>query len=139
MVADRDQTLVHPPERCDGCGGDLADGVPVGEPVCWELPAVVCVVTEHRRLCRRCRCCGKVTLAGVAVGAPGGAFGPHLCATVVGLCAHMSREQVAGFVCDTFGCPITAASVEAICKRASHHHPHLQTNYYISTLGRIVP
>jgi transposase len=96
---------------------------PVGEPVChqvWELPAVVCVVTEHQRLRRRCRCCGKVTLAGVAVGTPAGAFGPNLCATVVGLCAHMSREQVARFVCDTFGCPITAASVEAICKRASH-------------------
>jgi transposase len=123
MVADPDQTLVHPPQRCDGCGGDLVDGAPVGDPVChqvWELPVVVCSVTEHQRLRRRCGCCGKVTLADIPAGVPAGAFGPNLCATVVGLCAHMSREQVARFVTDSFGCPMTAASVEAICKRVSH-------------------
>lgn len=122
MVADPDARIEHPPERCDGCGGDLADGEAVGEPVChqvWELPAVVCMVTEHQRLRRRCGCCGKVTLASVPAGTPEGAFGPNLCATVVGLAAHMSREEVAKFVCDNFGCPMTAASVEAICKRAS--------------------
>jgi transposase len=122
MVPDPDQTLVHPPERCDGCGGDLTDGELVGDPVChqvWELPAVVCVVTEHQRFRRRCACCGKLTLADVPAGTPAGAFGPNLCATVVGLAAHMSREEVAKFVTDNFGCPTTAASVEAICKRAS--------------------
>jgi len=122
MVADPDATIEHPPERCDGCGGDLSDGQPVGEPVChqvWELPAVVCLVTEHQRLRRCCACCGKVTLADVAAGTPVGAFGPNLCATVVGLATHMSREEVAKFVVDNFGCPMTAASVEAICKRAS--------------------
>lgn len=45
-------------------------------------------------------------------GNPGGAFGPNLCATVVGLAAHMSRDQVATFIADNFGCPMTAASVE---------------------------
>ena len=122
MVADPDLTLVHPPERCEGCGGDLADAEPVGDRVChqvWELPAVVCTVTEHQRLRLRCGCCGKVTLAGVPVGTPAGAFGPNLCATVVGLSAYMSREEVARFVTDNFGCPMSAASVEAICKRAS--------------------
>jgi transposase len=122
IVADPDRTLVHPPERCDGCGGDLADAEPVGGPVChqvWELPAVVCTVTEHQRLRVRCACCGKVTLAGVPAGTPAGAFGPNLCATVVGLSAHMSREEVSRFVTDNFGCPMSAASVEAICKRAS--------------------
>lgn len=122
MVAHPDATLEHPPESCGGCGRDLAEGEPVGEPVChqvWELPAVVCRVTEHRRLRRRCGCCGKVTLAEVPAGVPAGAFGPNLCATVVGLCAHMSREQVALFVTDNFGCAISAATVEAICKRTS--------------------
>jgi transposase len=122
MVADPDQTIEHPPGRCDGCGGDLSDGGPVGEPVChqvWELPRVVCVVTEHQRQRRRCACCGKVTLGELATGTPTGAFGANLCATVVGLSAHMSREQVARFVIDSFGCEMSAASVEAICKRAS--------------------
>jgi transposase len=122
MVADPDATVEHPPERCEGCGGDLGDGEPVGEPVChqvWELPAVVCLVTEHQRLRRRCACCKKVTLGDVAPGTPAGAFGPNLCATVVGLATHMSREEVAKFVTDNFACPMTAASVEAICKRAS--------------------
>lgn len=31
----------------------------------------------------------------------------------------MSREQVAKFVGDNFACPMTAATVEAICKRTS--------------------
>jgi transposase len=122
MVADPDETLRHPPGRCDGCGGDLAGGEPVGDPVChqvWELPALVCAVAEHQRLRMRCACCGKVTLADVAAGTPAGAFGPNLCTTVVALSAHMSREQVARFVTDNFGCAMTAASVEAICKRAS--------------------
>lgn len=122
MVANPDVTIEHPPERCDGCGGDLGDGEVAGEPVChqvWELPQAVCTVTEHRRLRRRCRCCGKVTLADVPAGTPAGAFGPNLCATVVALSAHMSREEVAAFVRDTYGCAMTAASVEAICKRAS--------------------
>ncbi len=122
MVADPDATIEHPPARCDGCGEDLSDGQPVGEPVChqvWELPAVVCVVTEHQRLRRRCACCGKVSLGDVGAGTPVGAFGPNLCATVVGLATHMSREEVAKFVVDNFACPMTAASVEAICKRAS--------------------
>lgn len=122
MVAEPDATVEHPPERCDGCGGDLADGEAVGDPVChqvWELPAVVCGVTEHRRLRRRCGCCGKLTLGDVAPGTPEGAFGPNLCATVVGLATHMSREEVAKFVCDNFACPMSPASVEAICKRAS--------------------
>jgi hypothetical protein len=60
----------------------------------------------------------KVTLVGVPAGTPAGAFGPNLCATVGALSMHMSREQVARFVADNFGCPMTAASVEAICKRA---------------------
>jgi len=122
MVAKPDATIEYPPERCSGCGGDLSEGEAVGEPVChqvWELPVVVCRVIEHRRLRRRCRCCAKVTLAEVAAGVPAGAFGPNLCATVVALSAHMSREQVAKFVCDNFGCPMTAATVEAICKRTS--------------------
>jgi transposase len=114
MVADPDEMLVHPPERCDGCGGDLFDGEVVGEPVChqvWELPAVVCRVTEHQRLRRRCACCGKVTLVGVPTGTPTGAFGPNFCATVVGLAAHMSREEAAKFVVDTFGCPMSGRGV----------------------------
>lgn len=122
MVADPERTLVHAPERCDGCGGGLSDAEPVGDPVChqvWELPRVVTFVTEHQRVRRRCGCCGRVTLADLPAGVPAGAFGPNLCTTVVALSAHMSREQVAQLVCDNFGCPMTAASVEAICKRAS--------------------
>lgn len=121
-VADPDRTVEHRPSECSGCGGDLAAGELLGGPVChqvWELPEASCVVTEHQRLRVLCQGCGKPTLADLAPGTPGGAFGPRLSATIVGLCAHMSREQVAVFVTDNFGCPISAASVEAICKRAS--------------------
>lgn len=122
MVADPDETVEHLPGRCDSCDGDLGDAERVGDPVChqvWELPRVVCSVTEHQRVRVRCACCGKLTLAPVPAGVPAGAFGPNLSATIVGLSLHMSREQVARFITDSFGCPISAASVEAVCKRAS--------------------
>ena len=66
--------------RDSGCGAGLAGGEPVGDPVrhqVWELPAAVCLVTEHQRMRVKCACCGKVTLAGVPTGIPAGAFGPN--------------------------------------------------------------
>lgn len=122
QVADPDLIVEHAPESCGGCGGDLAGGELVDDAVChqvWELPETACVVSEHQRLRVLCEGCGRSTLADLPPGIPAGAFGPRLCATIVGLCAHMSREQVAVFVTDNFGCPISAASVEAICKRVS--------------------
>lgn len=63
----------------------------------------MCLVTEHRRLRLRCACCGKVTLADLPAGMPAGAFGPKLCATVVGLATHVSRKEVPRFVCGNVG------------------------------------
>jgi len=113
--------LSYRPTVC-GCGACLEGASVVGEAVChqvFELPEVAAVVTEHRRVRVACPACAKTAIAELPAGVAG-SFGPRLQAAIVALSAsRLSREQVAALVCDTYGCPISAASVQAICERAS--------------------
>lgn len=117
-----DEIVWHRPAECE-CGACLAGAPEIGEPArhqVFELPAVAAIVTEHRRVRVACPGCARKVLAELPAGCPAGAFGPRLEATVIALTAtRLSREQVAALVWDCFGCPIAAASVQAICERAS--------------------
>ncbi len=65
QVPDPDQVVVHRPERCDGCGGDLTLAPVTGVEArqVFDLPQVRLWVCEHRAERRQCAC-GQVT-AGV--------------------------------------------------------------------------
>ncbi|MHB2023747.1 MAG: DUF6444 domain-containing protein [Acidimicrobiales bacterium] len=67
MTDSPDDVVVHAPQVCAGCGGDLAEAEVTGveRRQVTEVPVVVPTVTEHRRERRRCGCCGTVT-AGVS-------------------------------------------------------------------------
>jgi transposase len=58
MSADPDEVIIHAPQRCRGCGGDLADA-PVRATArrqVIDVPEIKPKVTEHRAQTRRCPC-----------------------------------------------------------------------------------
>src|SRR6266540_5709103 len=65
QVDDPDEVVVHRPQRCDGCGGDLTLAPVTGVEArqVFDLPQVRLWVCEHRAERRQCAC-GQVT-AGV--------------------------------------------------------------------------
>lgn len=58
QVEHPDEVIVHVPERCFACGGDLDGAEVVSEEVrqVFDLPAVALHVAEHHAQRRRCRC-----------------------------------------------------------------------------------
>jgi len=78
QVETPDQTLVHSPTACAGCGGSLKDSpvVSLEARQVFDLPPIVLRVVEHRLEHRRCGC-GQVTMADApaGVGAPA-QYGP---------------------------------------------------------------
>lgn len=88
---------VAAPAACAGCGADLADGIDEGElwaqvwdilPVVWEK---ICYLLARRR----CRYCGLVNTASVALAQPGSvSYGPNLNAAAI-LLGHEGNVAVA--------------------------------------------
>jgi transposase len=123
MVADPDHVQKHWPQRCGGCGKQVAerDRVAIGDAVChqvWEIVVKV-EVTEHRRMRTGCGC-GHETLAELPAGVPAGAFGPAVAAAAATLtAARVSRREVARLIEDLCGLKLSPASVEALLKQTS--------------------
>jgi transposase len=118
-----DLVVEHWPERC-GCGHVFceAERDGVGEPArhqVSELPEIAVRVTEHRLHRRRCPDCRAAARAELPAGVPGGAFGPRLEAAVATLSVRnrVSRRDTVELVGELFGCPLSAGTVDAICRR----------------------
>jgi transposase len=110
-----DSVVAYVPARCDGCGGDLAGGEPVGEEArqVFDLPPVRLEVTEHRAQRRRCAC-GHVTCAEfpAGVGAPA-QYGPRIRALGIYLIAaqHLPYQRAAQLLSDWLGAPLSPATL----------------------------
>jgi transposase len=119
-----DLVVEHWPERC-GCGHVFCEaerdglGVPARHQVS-ELPEIAVEVTEHRLHRRRCPDCGATARAELPAGVPVGAFGPRLEAAVATLTVRnrVSRRDTVELSGELFGCPLSAGTVDAICRRA---------------------
>ena len=111
-VATPDELVAHPPERCDGCDGDLADAERLvgGESrQVFDLPeGALLRVVEHVAERRRCGC-GRVSSGEfpAGVGAPT-QYGPGVRALGVYLCVfqHLPYDRAAQALAD-----IASASV----------------------------
>jgi transposase len=97
LVDDPDETVVHEPGVCMGCGADLADApqANVERRQVFDLPPMTVRVTEHQLIARRCGC-GTTTCAttphGVAAPVQ---YGPQITAIVVfisGLAVHHTHK-----------------------------------------------
>jgi len=118
-VAVADKQLVHPPERCDGCDGDLgnAEQLEGGESrQVFDLPeGALLRVVEHVAQRRRCRC-GHVTAGEfpAGVGAPT-QYGPGIRALGVYLCVfqHLPYDRAAQALADIVGASVSTGTLTA--------------------------
>ena len=118
-----DETVLHEPAACAGCGDGLTDAavVAVTRRQVFEIPQVSARVVEHRLVARRCGC-ATVTCASAPPGVDAPVqYGPRLTAVVVYLLVAQfgAQKRVAQAVADLFGVPISQGSVAAMTARAA--------------------
>lgn len=115
-----DERVEHRPERCDDCGGSLADAERLegGESrQVFDLPeGKLLRVIEHVAQRRRCGC-GRTTAAGFpdGVGAPT-QYGPGVQALGVYLCVyqHLSYDRAAQVLADLAGARVSTGNARAL-------------------------
>lgn len=123
QVDSPDETVVHEPSACAGCGAGLATA-PVASVVrrqVFDVPPVSVRVVEHRLVARRCGC-GTVT-TGVApdgVGAPV-QYGPRTKAIVAYLMAgqFLAQARCAQAMADLFGVGLSEGTVAVMTADAA--------------------
>jgi transposase len=118
QVADPDEVVVHLPERCAGCGGDLADAAAAGVQArqVFDLPELGLRVTEHRVQRRRCPC-GVETAGRFPDGVRSPAqYGPGLRALACYLCVyqHLPVERAARLLGDVLGASVAAGTLQGV-------------------------
>lgn len=118
QVAQPDQVVEHVPDRCGGCGEDLADAPLVGVEArqVFDLPPLRLVVAEHRAQRRRCAC-GTTTAAGFPDHARAAAcYGPGVRALVCYLCIHqhLPIDRAAQLLTDVLGASVATGTLAAV-------------------------
>ena len=123
LSEDPDAVVEHRSDRCMCCGGNLhgdlpAEVVSVSERI--ELPAVMPVVTQHRRLAVHCPTCGARVIAPVPEAARGTPFGPrlHAVATYLKTCQALSYERLQAALSDLFGLTLSQGGLMNLLCRA---------------------
>ena len=118
QVADPDETWLHTPGCCDGCGGDLADAPVDGVEVrqVFDLPDRRLHSVEHRAETRRCGC-GTKTKAGFPADARSYAsYGPKLRAVALYLLAyqHLPFERCQATLRDLFAVDVSTGFLDSL-------------------------
>jgi transposase len=121
--AEPDEVLVHVPQACGGCGGDLAGAPVVGEQArqVFDLPPIDLVAIEHRVQRRECGC-GTVTTAAFPPEATAPTcYGPGVAALGAYLLArqHLPVERAAEAMADCFGAPVSTGWLASLLPGAA--------------------
>lgn len=124
MVADPDQTVVHLPACCAGCGAGLqsapVETVEVRQ--VFDLPEIRLWVTEHRSERRRCSGCGHQTAAGFPDGVTAPAqYGPRVMALGLYLTCgqHLPYQRTATLLSDWLDAPLSTGTLHSFIERAA--------------------
>jgi transposase len=118
QVAEPDEVIWHVPDRCGGCGADLA-GAPVSGVEArqvFDLPPLRLGVAEHRAQRRRCAC-GTTTAAGFPDHVRAAAcYGPGVRALVCYLCVHqhLPVDRAAQLLADVLGATVATGTLAAV-------------------------
>jgi transposase len=118
QVAEPDEIVVHVPDRCGSCGGELAGALLAGVEVrqVFDLPELRMAVTEHRVEHRRCAC--GVETAGrfpEQVRAPA-QYGPGIRALGCYLLVHqhLPIDRAAQLLADVLGAPVATGTLAGV-------------------------
>ena len=117
-VAQPDKVALHAPDRCRGCGADLAGASVVGVQArqVFDLPPLRLLATEHRAERRRCAC-GTTTQAAFPDHVRAAAcYGPGVRALVCYLCVHqhLPVDRAAQLLADVLGAPVATGTLAAV-------------------------
>jgi transposase len=117
-VPNPDQVVVHAPERCASCGGDLTLTAVCGVEArqVFDLPPLRLGVVEHRAERRACGC-GTVTQAAFPAEARAAAcYGPGVRALVAYLLVHqhLPVERAAGLLGDVLGARVATGTLARV-------------------------
>ncbi len=123
LVNSPNERLRHEPDRCSGCGVDLAGAPQVGmeRRQVVDLPPMTVQVIEHQLITRRCGC--GATTCGVApegVTAPV-QYGPRITAIILYLYVgqFLSKKRTAQALAELFGTPVSEGTVARMTRRAA--------------------
>jgi transposase len=118
QVATPDEVVWHAPDRCGGCGADLAGAAVVGVQArqVFDLPLLRLLVSEHRVQRRRCACGSTTTAAFPAHARAAACYGPGVRALVAYLCVHqhLPIDRVAQLLADVLGAPLATGTLAAV-------------------------
>jgi transposase len=123
QVAEPDEVVEHVPDRCGGCGADLAGAAVVGVQArqVFDLPRLRLTVAEHRAQRRRCAC-GQVTAAAFPAHARAAAcYGPGVRALVCHLLVyqHLPVDRAAQLLADVLGAPMATGTLAGVVAEAA--------------------
>ena len=120
---DPDETKIVPPDNCEKCGKDLFDAEVSGVIArqVFELPRVALFCTEFQAERRRCSCGAETTGTFPAEATAPACYGPALRAYVCYLVTrqHIPVARVAELLRDTYGAPISTATILAMVKEGA--------------------
>jgi transposase/uncharacterized coiled-coil protein SlyX len=118
QVPQPDEVIWHVPDRCGGCGAELADAVVEGVEArqVFDLPPLRLAVAEHRAQRRRCAC-GTTTQAVFPAEARAAAcYGPGVRALCCYLLVHqhLPVDRAARLLADVLGAPVSTGTLAAV-------------------------
>ena len=120
---DPDETKIHRPDNCEKCGKNLKDAEVSGiiARQVFELPRVALFCTEFQAERRRCSCGAETTGTFPAEATAPACYGPALRAYVCYLVTrqHIPVARVAELLRDTYGAPISTATILAMVKEGA--------------------
>jgi transposase len=118
QVAEPDQVVEHVPDRCGGCGADLAVAPTVGVEArqVFDLPRLRLGVVEHRAERRRCACGTTTSGSFPAYVRAAACYGPGVRALVCYLCVHqhLPVDRAAQLLADVLGAPVATGTLAAV-------------------------
>ena len=123
QVGDPDEVVVHRPERCDGCGGDLTLAPVVGVEArqVFDLPQVRLWVCEHRAERRQCACGHRTAGVFPGVARAAACYGPGVRAlgAYLGAWQHVPVERASGLLDDGVGAGVSAGWLGGLVAEAA--------------------